>query len=98
MCQDLVGCAWADPCGGGKLATCVVVTENREGHILHIARALSAARGFTRGLDGWQQKRDENPNDRNDDQKLHERKPARRAATKRGEHFTNLRLALPQNF
>jgi hypothetical protein len=50
-----------------------VVVEG-QGELLHLVRALAPPGGFPGSLHRRQQQRDQNPNDRNDDQQLHQRK------------------------
>ena len=59
-----------------KPAESVVVVVKRKTVLFQIVLALSAARGFSGLLDGWQQQRDENRDDRNDHQQLNEREAA----------------------
>src|SRR4051794_25367143 len=45
---------------------------NADAELPHVVHALASPGGLTRGLNGRQQKRDKNPDDRNDHQKLYQ--------------------------
>jgi hypothetical protein len=44
----------------------------RQADLMQVVLALHRASGFTRSLDCWKQQPNKNPNNRNDDQKLHQ--------------------------
>jgi hypothetical protein len=51
----------------------IVVTQQCQRNLLEIVLAFYSPRRLARGLNRWQQQRDEDPDDRDDDQQLDER-------------------------
>jgi len=58
-----------------------------EPDLLEIIDALRAASGFTGGLHGWQEKSDENRDDRDDDEEFNECEPGTTVLSRRTDRI-----------
>src|SRR5262249_32891042 len=61
-----------DPTSRGERAVRIVVVVKRDADLAEVVDALSAARGFARGLNCRQEQRDQNADDRDHDEQLNE--------------------------
>lgn len=71
---------------GRKSLVCVMVILQSNTVLLEIVAALTSPRRFSRRLDGGQQQRDENANDRDYDEQFHKGKPDSSSATEPVRH------------